>query len=378
MRKWNHPMRIFFIFIVIFLPLVLSACTNKEQQKPKIPAKNDKPKSQLPADSGREWKVPISITEGEFYKVGGWLSDTEVLYVTNQDQTSSVYRYNLLSGKSALIFKSEHPIVNVQISPAKKYILIHSSPSSYEGVVTVIDTKGSEKLKQSFPSYNLVFEWNPYKETEIMISKFEEDWSFQMFLLDLTSARATELSLPQPFIKWVDVKNVAFLNWDHDNPALFAPLKIKGLENGIEQTVFPKVLHFSAFRDLRMTVTVHDTDQSKAIYSFFNQNMKKVFSFSIPQLTKFSDWLVPFYDYNEKKGEFASFAPKQSGEFDSYFEGFQLLSYNLKKGSSKLIMDGLENEPIAFSPSGDLLLYGNSLEKLIDIHDQKVYELIKE
>jgi hypothetical protein len=373
--KSKNP--IFFILILIFLTLLLSACTNKEQAKPKIPSRNEKPKSPV-TSLGSGWKLPISIPEGEFYKLGGWLSETQVLYITNLEQTSSVFRYNLLSGKNELIYKSDHPIVNVQISPSKKYILIHSSPSSYEGVVTIIDTKGSEKLKKSLASHELVFEWNPYDESKVLVSKFNEDWTFQVLLLDINNSKTTELSLPQPFIKWMDKRDIAYINWDDNNPSLFAPLIVKGLENGIEKTVFPKVFQFSTFRDLLMTVSVDEQNQSMATYSFFDKEIKKLFTFSIPQLRKFSDWLVPFYDYNERMGQFITLSPLESGEVDSYSEGFQLLIYNPKKGSNKLIMEGLENEPINFSPSGDAILYGNRFEKIIDIKAKKIYELIKE
>jgi hypothetical protein len=129
---------------------------------------------------------------------------------------------------------------------------------------------------------------------------------------------------------------------------------------------------------LLVTVSVNEQDQSMANYSFFDKEMKKLFTFSIPQLTNYSDWLVPFYDYNEQKGQFFTFSPVTSGEADSYTEGFQLLAYNPKNGSSSLIMDGLENEPIHLSPTGDALLYGNQFEKIIDIKAKKIYELIKE
>ncbi len=350
---------------------------NTDQPNQKIPAKNEKPIEPAPA-LGTEWKFPISVPEGEFDKFVGWIAESQILYVTNLEQTSSVFVYNLLSGKSELIYSTQNPIVNVQISPSKKNILIHSAPSSYEGLVTIIDPKGKELLKQSFPSYELVFEWNLYNESEILVSKFEEDWSFQLFLLDIKNDRTTEIFMPQPFVKWMNEGELAYLNWDENNPSLVAPLNVKGIENGSEKTVFPAAIHFSTFRNLFMTVTKNEQDQSLAIYSFFDKQMKKLFTFSIPQLSKFSDWLVPFYDYNEQKGQFITFSPLTSGEMDSYTGGFQLLTYDIQQGSSRLIMKGMENVPLNFSPSGNAVLYGNRLEKIIDLISKKSYDLIKE
>jgi hypothetical protein len=368
-----------FIFPAIFcivLALLLGACTNKEQQPAKASVKNDKTK--VPPYITSKWKLPITIPDGKFDKLGGWISDTQVLYISSLGQTSNLYRYHLLTGKSELIYKSEQPIVNVQISPSRKYILIHSSPSSNEGVVSIIDHNGIVKLKETIPSHELSFEWNPYNESEVLAAKFNEDWTFQVFLLDINKANIKILSLPQPFIKWLDEKNIAYLNWNQNNPALTAPLITRGLEAGPEKILFKDVVNMAAFRNLLLTITVNEHDSTKADYSFYSPEIKKIFTFSIPQLTNYSGWLIPFFDYSEKKGQFITFRPVTSGEADSYTGGFQLVSYDLHKGgSSSLILAGLENAPVEFSPSGEALLYGNSLEKIIDLKTKKLYKLIK-
>lgn len=374
LRETKSYKRFTLSIMLIVFTLLLGACTNKEQHKANSPQKSKTPITTQRSD----WKLPISPPEGEFYKVAGWLSDKELVYVTNMDQSSNVYRYDLVTGKSDLIFKSVHPIVTVQISPSQKYLLIHSSPSSYEGLVTVTDAKGNEKLRESFASYELEFEWNPYNEEQILVSKFAEDWTFKVLLLDMKTDNTRELSLPQPFIKWLSEKEIAFLNWDENSPQLFAPLIEKNLGSGSEKTIFPSAIQFAAFPNLLMTISVNKQDQSLATYSFSDQRQKEIFTFSIPQLTNFSDWLVPYYDYNNKTGQFITFQPLKSGEIDSYADGFQLAKYDLKKGTSKVIMDGLINEPINISPTGEAILYGNSFEKMIDLKTQKIYELIKE
>lgn len=373
----NEKKPIFYILLLIGLTLLLAACANKEQPKQKGNVKKEVPKETSPHNEAA-WKLPISITAGEFDMLGGWLSDSEVLYITNLEQTSSVYSYDLLSGKSKLIYKSEFPIVTVKISPSKKNILIHSSPSSYEGLVTIIDQKGAEKVKQSFASYELEFEWNPYNESQILVTNFDEDWGFQLSLLNTKGSKTVDLALPQPFIKWINEADVAFLNWDDNNPSLVAPLEVRNLETGQEKPFLSDVIQFSTFRNLLMTVSVHKEDSSMADYSFFNKELKKLFTFSIPQLTKFSDWLVPFNDYSEKRGQFITLQPMASGEVDSYTEGFNLVSYDILAGKSDVLMEHLDNEPINLSPSGDALLYGNRFEKIIDLRTKRIVDLIKE
>ncbi len=287
------------------------------------------------------WKIPISNPVGELNKVVGWMNDNQIVYIVNLEQTSDVFQYNLLTGKNDLLFHSDAPIAAVQISPSKKYLLIQSAPSTFQGMVTIIDTKGTELFKHSFAAFELAFEWNPYSESSIFVSKFNEDWTYQMFLIDLNHSKLSEVTLPQPFLKWVDKNEIAYLNWDINNPSLFAPLVVKNLEDKQEKEIFPSISQFSAFQNLLMTITVDEKDQSKAIYSFYNKELKRIFTFSIPQLTNYSNWLVPFNDYSERRNLFITFKPLKSGEADSYSDGFELVSYAFTNGKKQLMMSGI-------------------------------------
>jgi hypothetical protein len=368
--------KVFFILIMIMvIDLLLGACSNDQAHSK--PATKDRTKTNTVAKSRDDWKLPITVPKGEFFKICGWLSERQLVYITNLDQTSTVYMYNLSTGKSDLLYKSEHPIATVQISPSRKYLLIQSSPSTYQSNVTIIDLKGTEILKKSFPSYELACEWNSFDETKLLVSIFNQDWTYKMVLIDLNNASEADVSLPQPFIKWIGKEKIAYLNWNKNNPELFAPVIEKNLSDEKERTIIPSAIYFSAFRDFLLSITVNEHDSSKAAYSFYDNEQKPIYTFSIPQLTNYSDWLVPFYDYSESKKQFYTFRPLASGEADSYSKGFELVVYDLQNKNEKLIMEGMKNEPISLSPSGEACLYGNNLEKMIDLKTKKVYQLIK-
>lgn len=352
----------------------MAGCTSQLQKEPRASENTNKPDVRPPL--GETWKLPIDIPEGSFNKLAGWFSDDQVLYITNLEQTSYLYLYQLATGESELLYKSEEPIVNVEISPDFKHILIHSSPSTYEGIITIIDSSGLEITRKSFPSYELVFEWNPYNGSEILITSFFEDWTFQMQLLDIKNKKTRDVSIKQPFIKWLREDEIVFLDWDDENPSLLAPLVSKNLGIEDERTIFPDVFQFSTFQDVLMTIGVNKQDTLQSSYSFFTKELELLFSFSMPQLSMYSGWFVPSYDYNLSSGEFITFKPLRSGEADSYAEDFELVSYDVKKGTSTLILEGMKHEPIMFSPSGKALLYGNQFEKIIDIKDKKIYEMI--
>jgi hypothetical protein len=367
-----------FIFQILFLLVFasfLSACAHQQDAKPRHSGDHNK-QNDPPSQPEETWKLPIEIQEGEFYKIGSWYSDHQLLYITNYEQSSSVYLYNLLTGSSEFLYKSEVPIVTLQISPSKKNILIQSSPSTYEGQVTILTPEGTEIFTQSIPSYELAFEWNPLNESEILISSFNEDWTYQMLLLDIEQRKTTELTLPQPFIKWIGKEEVAYLNWDEESPSLFAPLMTKELSTEYEKEILPEVLQFTTFNDILMTVTVKDIEQLQASYTFYDKDKRVLNSFSIPHLSMFSGWLVPYNDLNVSKGEFITLKPVKSAEADAYREGFELVSYNIESGNLNVILQGLKNEPILLSPTGEAALYGNRYEKIIDFKTKEVRELV--
>lgn len=381
MHRYQKNIRLnvnFLVFVLIIFASLLCACSNQQNGQPKPRPSNDNEKQNSePTETGEEWKLPITIPEGEFSKVGGWVTEQQLLYITNLEQSSTVYLYDLITGKSKSVYKSEVPIVSMQLSPSKKFILIHSSPSTYEGMVTIISFDGEELLKQSFASFELSFEWNPFNESQVLVSAFNDDWTYDMQLMEIEGPEVTELTLSQPFNQWVGNEEIAFINWNDTHPTLTSPLMTQNLKTQEVKTIFSDVVQFSAYRDVLMTITVDANDKAKSIYSFYGEDIKQLFSFTIPHLTTFSGWFVPFYDLNEK-GRFIIFQPVKSGDADAYSDGFQLVSYDLNKGSSNLIMEGLKNEPVLLSPSGQALLYGNKFEKLIDLSTKKIFEIVKE
>lgn len=359
------------------MPLILCACTGHNPAKTKSSSKSEK-KKPPEAISTNDWKVPISIPKGEFFKSAGWLSEDQVLYITNMKQSSNVYIYHLLTGKSESIEKSASPIVNVTISPSKKYILIQSAPTSDNGFIQIIDRKGTEFWQQSIKAHELEFEWNPYDESKILVTNFNEDWSFKNLLIDLNKTKMTEISIPQPFLKWVDKGSVAYLKWKQQSLSPYAPLIFMTLDHKQEKTVAKAVFHFSAFQNGLMTIKTDKQEKTKSTYTFFDQSLKPFYSFSIPQLTNYSDLVVPFNDFIESNYQFLTFIPLESTEEDSYTEGFDLLTIDIQKGKKDLILKGMENQPLLCSPQGEACLYGNSLEKLIDLKKKKIFKLVKE
>ncbi|WP_053367134.1 hypothetical protein [Bacillus sp. FJAT-27245] len=374
-NQFSAPARLLFICLLFFS---LASCSHpKEKARPTEHAGNPAVEEGQPANPREGWKLPLKVPEGEFFKVFGWLSDNEIIFASNLSSSSNLYRYSLEKGESELIVTTGYPIVTVSINPQKTRLMVHTSPSSYEAVVTIYDTTGNELANQSFPSSELHSEWNPYREDDLLIVAFNEDWTYKAFRMNAADRKVDEIGIPDPFVEWIGKDKYAYLEWDEDTPTFFAPLVLQDIQGEKTTAQIVNLYHLETYKDLIMGIRAAGDALDKAIFTFYDTRLSELFSFELPQLGRFSGWLVPFMDFNGSKQEFTIFEPVKSGDADSYTEGFILASHALG-GGRKVLLEGAENQPIESSPNGEAFLYGYRFEKIIDAAGKKVLSLIQE
>lgn len=314
-------------------------------------------------------KLPITTPIGEFSNSVGWLNNEEFVYVANH---KDLHIYNLKSGENRSLFESQYPVVTTLISPDRNKILIHSSPSTFEGMLSIIDIQGNEIFNKRLPSVEMVIEWNQFDTNQLMITTFKQDWSFTNYLLNLTSNQLPSVDIRKPFVKWITKEKLVFLDWSEDDLSLLSPLVQTSL-NKEEKILVEDVFHFDVVQDKVFTITIDPTGE-RANYSFFNEKMKEKVSFQVPVLTNYSEWLIPYYEVHNK-GTFITFTPKESGEADSYNNSFQLMSYDLSSNNKEIILEDSDNLPFKCSPNLDYCLMGYQLESLFSLDLKKLLPL---
>ncbi|WP_053364096.1 hypothetical protein [Bacillus sp. FJAT-27251] len=366
---------LFFAFVFL-AGISLAGCVKDDSARlhgkaSHVPNNKDEP---APGLSGKAPVLPVDV-EGDFFKAIGWLDDRTILYITNVSEGSNLYRYDIFDGKSTLLYESPHIAVTAEISPGKKQVLIHSAPSSHEAELAFINPDGEELFKTRLPSFELAFEWNGEAEEKVLVSAFKEDWSYQVYILDIGNENISEVDLDPPFAIWPAEEEIYYLDWDNTGPALHAPLKKRILGTQTEHTILGGVHHLEGSGNLVLAVQTSETDSGMAAYHFIDSRSGERNSFEVMQLSAFSGWLVPFYDFDTAKS-FVYFRPLYSGEADLYGAGFTLSSYSLEEGTEKTLMEGMENEPINCAPDGKYCLYGFQLEKLINLEDKQIIDLI--
>jgi hypothetical protein len=374
-NKFIYFIMISFLFLVSLILLTSCNSNGKQSALHSLSKINSISihKESPPTSFFQDLSLPISIPKGEFSKVIGWLNDEEFVYMTQFSEGTNLYRYNLKSGSSRILYESENPIVSTLISPDQTKILIHSSPTTYEGLMNIIDIDGEELFAKGFPSVEMVFEWNQYQFEQLFITAFKEDWSFTNYFLNMSEKELKEIGVRKPFAKWTGVSKMAFLDWNDENISLLSPLIQK--EFGKEEVLLKDdVFQFDTFIGKILTITV-DSIENQATYQFYSKNVVEQVSFKTPVLSSYSGWLLPNYEMTSDQETFLTMVPLKSGDADTYHEGFQFISVNTESGEKEVILESTDNVPFTCSPNKSLCLMGYQFETLFNIQTKTMSSL---
>ncbi|MBB2480136.1 hypothetical protein H5P36_08025 [Bacillus sp. APMAM] len=356
-----------FILLVMFM-FSLSACHHREN---KITTTH-KQSTKSPYDKVK----PLIIEEDSFQKIVGWLNNNTVVYVAEDKNNTNIYRYNLLDGQKHILYTSDNPVKNVVIAPDKKKLLIHSASLTYMAEINVINLNGKVLFTRKVPSYDLSFDWNNNNPDLILTTVFFEDWSYQVHVLDVKNRTFKKYPAADPFVKWFNGDGILFQDWKDNEMHFFAPLRSVSLSGSdLAKTLFPRIYKFAAYSPYLMTITIPENHKDQAVYHFYNQELNELFTFEVPHLNQYDNWLVPNYDF--LRNQFLTFVPSEGGSIDEYSGKFQLIQFDIQRKEKKLITDKLKNQPISLSPDGTMCLYGNQLNQLINLNNGKIKSIVE-
>ncbi|MDR0138372.1 hypothetical protein RFW18_11520 [Metabacillus idriensis] len=317
-----------------------------------------------------EEKNLIPISDENFFSVEGWLDNQHILYLSENAEKSTVYKYNLFTGEKEKVFESAASIVQLELNPDKNLILVHSSPSSFEAEITIIDQMGNVKTKRSIPSSELTFSWSPSGE-RLFLTSFDENWTFQTFILNMSDFSLDKNPVEIPFIQWMSDEDVTYLKWDEAEPQLTAPLYKHSLVSKKEVLIDEHIITHANFKDLSFAVVVENEEEPIGSYTFYDGNYENyIYSFDEELLPLYSEWLVPEFDYSSRSGLFYTFVPAEDNKF-------HLTAVDPKNKKTEIVLKNIDNSEIKLSPNGELALYGSYLEKVINLKDSEIKSIVK-
>lgn len=359
------------LFLLLFLfTLVLVGCADKQKN-----LKNNKEEKGAASAEQKEKSIfPIKYKDGDFIQVAGWLSDQSIAYIAKKGTNYQLYEHQLSTGKDKLLYQSDKEVVTVKISPDLQKVLIYTN-SLKGGKITIIDSGGNVLYESVLASFEAEFAWNPFTNNEIVVTTFKEDWNSHVFLLKVNDQKLMEKAFLKPFSQWLNKEELAYIKWEEQDSAFQSPLKKINIQTKVESVLsLSNVYSFYTTKDTIITISTSEEEDEQAMYTFYDYNFQKYTNISMPRLSKFNDWFVPYFDINND--QFYTFVPKQNGDIETYNKGFNFISYNKKNGSKKYIGKQLyENEPISLSPNGKWCLYGYYFEKLMNVSTGEIQSL---
>ena len=355
------------VLLFTFFTLILSSCSprqNDSASENEAKDKNVNNNTMLP---------PISPIEGEFEQVYGWIQKDTICYSAKVEGVYKIYTYNIYTWKHIPLYESDTELSNVMINNNK--LLLYSALSDEEGEMHIIDAKGSEILSRKFQSYETDFAWNPHNENELLVTTFTKDWESKVFTLDIQEDVLNDFPVSTPFPQWLTTENVMYLDWDQNNPSLYAPLKIFDLETAEEKELeLPNIYFIDQKNEFLFTLSSTGNEE-EAVYSFYDIDLNKHGTIQVPRLSKFANWLVPNYAIYQDK--LITFVPKENGNAETYQDGFELIEIDMNTGESKKIFTDteLEDQPIQISSDGKYCLFGYYLENMLEIETGEITPL---
>ncbi|WP_433743133.1 hypothetical protein [Falsibacillus pallidus] len=376
----------FFLPLILIISLVslITGCEEQPIQKPgKPPPSQSSVSPSIPAEPASppeseidKKPVKLQINDAQFQRFVGWLDNRSLLYLSQHGDQSQLFLYDLFKGTSTLLYSDAAPIVDILPSPDNKMIMVHTAPFTYQAKLVFLDLQGDHLYSVDIDSFELAYDWNNWDSEKLAVTAFDEEWNFQVYIVDWKQKKLQPIESGQPLLKWFGKDILLAQDWQKDEQSLDAPI-IKYSLQTIPQATLEKdnVFQFNVLG--RSLMTISEIKKNEALYEFTDAEKNVLFSFSVPSITQYSDWLVPYYDFNEETEDFLSFVPHESGAIDEYAGGYKLVDYNLQKKSSDVLFDQLDNEPLKCSPDGAMCLYGYQLEKLINVNTKEITELLE-
>jgi hypothetical protein len=369
-------MRFIKILSLLMLSLILGAGCNPSHQpdenKELSSMRELQPEERSVSQSFEtEAKIPLEINESLFHSVADWKDDETLLYITNDVDGSEIHTYNLFTGESSLFFESKAPIVQFEANANHTLFFVHTSPTSYEAELIILDTDGKVKFSTKIESYELQYTWNQINHNQLFISSFSEDWTYQTYMLNVEKNDITTNPVDFPFIQWLNDEEISYLKWDQDSPSITAPLYIYNIEKQEETQLAKGVVSNTNFKKVMSTFELVD-ENGTAVVRFYDLNSKnKLAEMPTRLVALYSEWSIPYHDMDSKKNIFYMF------EVNEAKTSFSLISFNLETEEKQTIIDTIENFPFKLSPNGEYALYGARYENIIHIEDKATKELIK-
>ncbi len=370
--------------ICAFLLLIfLISCNQGEPGA--LPSSNlsIKPSKLLPLSGTPEYltKVEQLQTIGSsmysFVTVNDWYDNETLLYLTDENGLSKINKFHVFTGAEEDFFQIDQPIIHVKANTDRSVFMVEVATMKGNIEIFFVGVAGEVLYKLDVGDYYEVY-WNPFADYEVTIATMQDDFSVQVFHVDLNKKTVIDFELDHYYVQWVAKDELAFLKWDTYSLSFYAPLFLFDMKEQQKTKLLDNIISFFSFETMFFTVSIENKDVTHSDYNFYHSESKELLStLQMPILNTYSEqWWIPFHDYDSNSNTFYVLQPLNYGDLFDYSEGFMLISYQVGTEKTREIIALDQNYPIKVSPDGRWLLYGYQLENVVDLHKKKTHSIL--
>lgn len=359
-----------YVSVVFCILLLLSGCS--DEKKPSH-ISNDPPLVEL-SPVTQETQKRYTARVNDFDRVVGWISEKTLLTVERDLDEYRVYTYEVNTATKTLITSVDEPIIDVKIHPSKNYIAIIMSGNSLNATILIAAIDGSIMDKLTIQSSELYVDWHSTNVNLLLITAFNEDWTFDTFAYSSLTQEMNRIPSLHPILKWTHDVNLMAINWSPEDAlsgGTISEISMKTSE--ISETVESGYIYFDFYKNILVSVKI-DKEKEQFIYTLTNVTTNDVQIYQTPALSNYSQWFVPKFFWTEDNS-FLTYIASKPGLVDSFDGDLLLAEFNF----SAMIVNESE---VAFSelmctPSGDRCLTGPRFESIIDLESGDIVQWLE-
>lgn len=307
----------------------------------------------------------FEVNSEKFHFIVDWLTDTKVVFVEKDQDKHFLRTFDVTTGEIETLYEERTIIVDALIHPSKDTYLLHTSDDSSSATIKIISLEGVIIDEISITSNELAIEWNDIDPTQLLLTAFQKDWSYDVFLYSGNEGDLSLLPLGDPFPKWLGKQSIITANapgYPLDGGELFLYDLLLGTQKSLDMQ---DVVHFDTNENNLLFV---QKNSDSADYKIVNQDGTILSNWSISAVGNSSELSFPESSWISNTTIIMP-SPSEAGQLDDYLGAFQLV--RLVNGRQHVLLDNVPTDILRCSPNGERCLAGYKGEKLIDVVKQE-------
>lgn len=196
------------ILIPVVCACILIACTPSEDvENEEQRVENE---TEL-VENETELVETLTASKDDIRFVVGWLNETAILFVDHKDEEDRLLSFDLKTGDIHTLFTSTATISEVQVHPTASQLLVKTADDSTEAIIHILDHAGTLLNEVLVESSELEIQWNDTDASQLLITAFSDDWSYEIMRYDANDDTLVAVELSDPFPRWLGAEELVYM-----------------------------------------------------------------------------------------------------------------------------------------------------------------------